>query len=99
MTTVCTYFTDLLVEKYQLRLDNSKQKCGDFWVYPKDYFCPLDNNTGVVSKSANTYTIHWYAKSWMPKHIVIRSNITRVFHRFFGIDCFTRVKNIWRRSK
>ena len=92
--TVCKYFTSLLQEKYNLVLNNTLQKCGDFIVFPTEYFCPYDDRTGVLSKTENTYAIHWYAKSWMPWHMVVRNKITRIFHRYFGIDCFTKVKKI-----
>lgn len=33
-------------------------------VYPVDYFCPIDPNTGIMTITDNTYTIHHYAASW-----------------------------------
>ena len=61
-------------------------------LYPKDVFCPLDDATGIISKSKNTATIHWFDKSWISKGQRIRSKITRIFHRIFGINCFNFLK-------
>lgn len=63
-----------------------------FALYPRDYFCPLDDSTGIMHDSKNTATIHWFNKSWIPQHLRIRSKITRIFHRIFGVDCFAFLK-------
>ena len=62
------------------------QNCGGMVLYPKDYFCPFDDATGMLKKTENTYSIHWYDKSWMPLSKIIRNKITRVIHRIFGVD-------------
>ncbi|GLG91695.1 glycosyltransferase family 32 protein [Sellimonas catena] len=61
-------------------------------LYPQDYFCPLDDATGIMHDSDNTAAIHWFNKSWVPKKYKLRSKITRIFHRYFGIDCFSFLK-------
>lgn len=62
-------------------------------VFAKDYFNPYNDATGRLTLTKNTYSIHWYSKSWIPKIKVFRSKITRIFHRLFGVDCFRRKKN------
>lgn len=57
-----------------------------FALYPRDYFCPLEDATGKMYRSKNTATIHWFNKSWVSKKIRIRSKITRIVHRVFGVD-------------
>jgi len=57
-------------------------------IYPSDYFNPLDDNTGRLKKTANTVSVHWYMKSALPKSAVIRSKLTKPFHRIFGENCF-----------
>lgn len=64
-----------------------------FALYPKDYFCPLENETGKLTKTKNTATIHWFNKSWVSKSDRIRSKITKPFHRIFGNDCFKWLKH------
>ena len=74
-------------------IPNGKYQVVDgFALYPRDYFCPLDDSTGVMYDSKNTATIHWFNKSWVPQRLRVRSKITRVFHRLFGKDCFAFLK-------
>lgn len=68
------------------------QEIDGFALYPKDYFCPFDNTTGILSDTVNTHTIHWFNKSWVPLKTRIRSKITRPLHRVFGNDCFKFLK-------
>ena len=49
-------------------LNGIKQTIDSFTVYPKEYFCPRDYYTGKLSKTKNTYTIHWYNASWKTPH-------------------------------
>lgn len=89
--TNCVYITNTMKE-FGLVLDGNKQTIKDFTFYPPEYFCPFLNETGVLNKTRNTATIHWFSKSWLPLPIRLRARITRVFHRFFGIDCFRWLK-------
>ena len=56
-------------------------------IYPIECFNPYDDPTGRLYKTKQTYSIHWYAKSWMDKKTVMRSKLTKPLHRvlkFFG---------------
>lgn len=66
------------------------QKLTECTVYPADYFNPYDDTTGRLNKTNNTYSIHWYAKSWMDKKSIIRSKLTQPLHRIFGTDFFRK---------
>ena len=57
-------------------------------IYPVEYFNPYDDTTGRMRKTKNTYSVHWYAKSWLDRKAIMRSKITKPFHRIFGVDCF-----------
>ena len=75
-----------------LELNGKLQTVAEFTFYPSDYFCPFENETGVLRRTNNTAAIHWFNKSWLPQNIRLRSRITRVFHRIFGVDCFRWLK-------
>lgn len=91
-TTVGVRFTSVL-EEYGIKPDDGTvQTCGSFTLYPREYFCPYDDLTGVMNKTENTCAIHWFAKSWLDKKTVFRSKITRVIHRYFGIDALARFR-------
>lgn len=90
--TVGARFTSIL-ENYGIKPDDGMvQTCGSFTLYPREYFCPLNDLTGVMNKTENTCAIHWFAKSWLDKKIVYRSKITRVVHHFFGVDALARFR-------
>lgn len=69
-----------------LKLNGELQELEDCIVYSSDYFNPYDDPTGRLNKTKNTYSIHWYAKSWLDKKTIIRSKLTKPLHRIFGTD-------------
>lgn len=90
-TTNTVTITKMLTEKGFIA--NGKfQLIDGFALYPKDYFCPMDDSTGIMYDSENTATIHWFNKSWVPQSKRIRSKITKVFHKYFGVNCFSFLK-------
>lgn len=77
--------TDALIS-FGIQLDGKKQDLGEAIIFPMDYFNPYDNPTGRLKKTKNTYSIHWYNKSWVSKWLILRSKVVRPFHRIFGSD-------------
>lgn len=69
-----------------LKLNGKFQNISGAVVLPQDYMNPYEDATGRLNKTANTVSIHWYSKSALPKSSIIRSRITRVFHRLFGVN-------------
>ena len=90
-TTNCVSITNIMLS-HGLELNGKLQTVAEFTFYPSDYFCPFENETGVLRRTNNTAAIHWFNKSWLPQNIRLRSRITRVFHRIFGVDCFRWLK-------
>lgn len=45
--------------------NNVIQKLINLTIYPTDFFCPMEYNTGKINISENTYSIHWYDMSWL----------------------------------
>ena len=74
------------------KLNGKKEEINGIYVYPVDFFNPLESSTGKLNKTENTHSIHWFMKSWIPKKDLIRSYITKPFHRLFGKDCFRKFK-------
>lgn len=73
---------------YGLKLNGKRQNVIGAEILPMDYFNPYDDPTGRLRMTKNTISIHWYSKSWMSDKTVLRSRITKPFHRIFGKDCF-----------
>ncbi len=90
--TIVSYTTEMLL-KHGMKNTNEIQTVADIRIYPKEYFCPMDDNTGELKITKNTRSIHWYSKSWISKKQRIISKITRPFHRIFGDDCFQWLKH------
>lgn len=91
MTTNVVTITNILSNNGFVPNGEHQEVC-DLAVYSRDVFSPLDDATGIMYKSKNTATIHWFNKSWIPLHLRVRSKITKVFHRLFGVDCFSFLK-------
>lgn len=89
--TVVTKTTKILREQGMKNV-REIQTIGGITIYPKEYFNPMNNNTGVMDITENTHSIHWYSMSWISPGIRMKSRITRVFHRFFGENCFAVIK-------
>lgn len=68
-------------------LKNGKNQRNKYGVIlSSDYFNPYDAPTGRLNIVKQTYSIHWYAGTWMSKKQRIRSNIGRPLHRILGKD-------------
>ncbi len=83
--------TEALVP-YGLKLNGKNQQIEGAQILSKEYLNPLEDATGVLSITENTYSINWYGKSWMDKKTVIRSRLMRPLHRVFGVDAFKRFR-------
>ena len=64
--TVVAYTTETLV-KYGLKYTDKIQDCAGVWIYPKEYFSPLDYNTRKMVITPNSRSIHHYSASWVTK--------------------------------
>lgn len=50
--------------EHGLVLNNREQCIEGFRLYPNDYFCPKDVQSGVITLTENTHTIHHFSGSW-----------------------------------
>lgn len=63
--TVVDRATELMI-KYGYDIHkNEIQTINHISIYPTEYFCPMDYDTGLISVTENTYSIHWYDMSWL----------------------------------
>ena len=80
--TIVKYNTEVLQEQGLLP-SNDLQEVAGVWIYPADYFNPLDSLTGKLKLTDNTRSIHWYMNSWSDSS-AIRQWLSRMSHRIFG---------------
>lgn len=73
---------------FGLQLNGQRQNVGGAEIYPVEYFNPYESTTGRLDRTKNTVSVHWYSGSWMSKGEILRSMLTKPFHRLFGVDCF-----------
>lgn len=64
LTTNVTRITNTCL-KYGLNLDDTVQTVNGLTLFPHDYFCPKNYDTGVLTVTDNTYTIHHFNGSWL----------------------------------
>lgn len=86
----CPRLNTTALLKFGLLQNGKYQRIGKSIIYPAEFFNPYDDPTGVLTKTHNTYSIHWYGKSWLDKGTVIRSKIMKPIHRIFGTDFLRR---------
>lgn len=87
--------TNLLIQK-GFEPNGKEQIIEGLHIYPQDYFNPFNNMTGKLTKTDNSYSIHWSAHSWASQS-QLRRRITRFFHRLFGKNCFEPLKLLLRK--
>jgi hypothetical protein len=61
-------------------------------LYPRTYFCPYDYINGANYITKDSYTIHHFAKSWLPAHVRFRSEIKRLVSRVVGPTVIARMR-------
>ena len=89
LTTNVERITGLTLRKYGLNPVSSYQDLagGIVTMYPHDYFCPKDWQTGNINLTENSHTIHHFAGSWhsdeekkrMARHIALRQKYVAKF--------------------
>lgn len=91
-TVTCPILNTKALLPFGLELSGEKQILDDAIILPVEYMNPYDDPKGVLNKTENTVSIHWYSKSWMSKKTILRSKLTKPFHRVFGNNCFGWLK-------
>ena len=74
------YTTAKLLER-GLILEDKQQCVAGINIYPNNYFNPLNDYDGRLNITPDTYSIHYYAKSWISGYGSLRSWLTRRYHR------------------
>lgn len=68
MTTIVYYTSKLLLGSGLDGNDQSLQPVAGIWIYPSDYFCPMDHTRGNYLRiTDNTRSIHHYDASWVDR--------------------------------
>lgn len=81
LTTIVEYTTQVLL-KHGLRDNNEIQFVAGIYVYPKEYFCPIDYETGKMCITDNTHSIHHYSASWYDEKQKYAAELQKRFNGF-----------------
>ena len=102
ITTVVVMLTEWFKAK-GYRSENIIQEVQGLTVYPSEFFYPLSNVDGVMRKTKNTVSIHWFAGSWVPKDKKKKYKKRRLKNRIkpwivsvVGNERFERMKELLR---
>ena len=82
--TVVEYVTEIFKEQGYIP-ENKLVKVYGIYIYPVEYFCPLNSVTGKISITEKTYSIHHYAGSWLDWENKFFYAVKR---KFAGRKCF-----------
>lgn len=87
-----------LLQKKGLRLNGRRQEVEGLVLYPKEVFCPLNQETGRVEKTENTVAIHWFAGSWERPVNRFRGRVYRFINRNLGPKAAAAAKAVFGRK-
>ncbi len=65
--TVVEYTSNILEKHGWRKEEKIVQNISDITIYPDEYFCPYNYNTGKLTITSNTVSIHHYTASWHSK--------------------------------
>lgn len=91
-TRGCPRLNTSALVKCGLKQDGTVQQVADALILSSDYMNPFDTATGIISKTENTVSIHWYSAAWLSPWRRLRTRIMRPLHRIFGVDAFKRFR-------
>lgn len=78
--------TTIELQSDGLKATDEIQKVSNIWIYPPDYFCPLDSTTGLLTITDRSVSIHHFAGSWIARGFChnLRHFTKLLFVRLFG---------------
>ena len=98
LTTNTEIITNIFKQK-GLVMNNKKQIIDGFALYPNDYFCPVSHEDHKLKKTINTYTIHWFAGSWIPAKDKIKIKTYQFAKKILGERTLKKTINLFRKEK
>ena len=76
--TVVHICTKVLMESGLQNVDGIQKVEDECYIYPSEYFCPINVTTGRIHVEKNTRTIHHYAGTWVDKKFSVKDLIKRL---------------------
>lgn len=93
-TTVVAYTTSIL-EKHGFKKKNVIQFIEGIYIYPMEYFCPMNYYTGEINITVNSRTIHHYSCSWLTYEEKKHRQFEIKAQKLFGLKIARILKSIY----
>ena len=77
--TVVHFMTDILLSQTSIEKDRINLYEG-IYIYPDDYFDPMNYYTGNITITTNTRSIHKYSSTWVTKMNLFQRIINRIHY-------------------
>ncbi|MDO4782332.1 MAG: glycosyltransferase [Capnocytophaga felis] len=91
--------TDMMKAKGFFINNTYQKKEGYITFYPSEYFCPKDYISGKIHITENTYCIHHFSGSWLPRNRKVKDAILRFIDTLFGRKASDLVSEIYAKTK
>ena len=96
LTTNVKVISKLTSEKYNVNYDGKLINVeGVFKIYPADYFCPKNSETGELYLTENSCTIHHFNASWVDNYTLKLRNKKYKFIKKYGSELGIIKYNKW----
>ena len=94
-TTTVVQHTTRVLRQFGLQNITGIQNIDNIYIYPQCYFNPFDDATGRLNKTSDTYTIHWFSKTWLNVSPT-RQWLSRMAHRIFGLNFTSKLRKLFK---
>lgn len=99
MTTNVVLITRITAEEFGVQLDNTYQVFGDnYALFPFDYLCAKNLETGKINRTEHTYTIHHFSGSWLDSGAkfrrLLKKPIVGLLGEYYGEKFIKSVKSV-----
>lgn len=83
-----------IIKSLGFELNNQYQCRNGIFLYPAEYFCPINQATWEVRPTRNSYCIHYLSGSWLPVHDRINRRLKTIIGRVFGYGLIEKVRRL-----
>lgn len=85
MKTNVEVISEITKKRYEIKLNGKFQIIGDeIAFFPMEYLCAKEYLSGNIQMTKNTYTIHHFSGSWVPKYEKTLKGRYPELQKFFG---------------
>jgi hypothetical protein len=94
LTTNTTIITRNCTQHGFIANNQYQQLQNGLTLYPRTYFCPYDYINGANYLTDDSYTIHHFAKTWLPARVRYLGEVKRIVSRLMGPSFISTMRKI-----